>query len=71
MSNRCGIDTWNMSEGRYEDPINIFCQEDATEVVYGLDDKPLRGKVCPKHKRDIEILVMVANGLVTAIASKN
>lgn len=68
---KCGIDTWNMRERRHEDPINIFCQEDATETVYGLDGKPLRGKVCPKHKKDTELLMMAANGLANAMQSVN
>lgn len=67
----CGIDTWDMRTQRHLDPINIFCQELATETVYGLDGKPLRGKVCSFHKKDTELLMQATNGFVTAIQSKN
>lgn len=68
---KCGIDTWNIRTQKHDDPVNIFCQEAATETVCGLDGKPLRGKVCPKHKRDTELLTLAANGLVMGLQSKN
>ncbi len=71
MKRKCGIDTWDMFKQRHLDPVNIFCQEPATETVYGLDGKPLRGKVCIFHKKDTEHLMQAANGLVSAIVGSN
>lgn len=68
---KCGLDTWDIKTQKHLDPINIFCQNPATETVYSLDGKPLRGKVCKYHAKELEILMQAANGLVTGIVSKN
>ena len=61
----CNLDTWNMFEQRHEDSVNIYCQNKATEVVIGLDNEPLRGKVCPYHKAQMEHLIHGVNHCVS------
>ncbi len=64
---KCGTDDWNIFT---QSRTTACCQEPATMEVHDLSGKVI-GKSCPKHARELELLMQAANGLVTAIVSKN
>lgn len=64
---KCGIDDWNITT---QSRTTACCQEDATYDVHDLSGKVI-GKCCPKHGKELEILMQAANGMVTGIGGKN
>ena len=64
---KCKIDDWNVFA---QSRTTTCCQEEATYEVHDLSGKII-SKCCPKHGKETELLIGAANGLVTALVSKN
>jgi hypothetical protein len=65
----CGLDTWNMFTQKHEDPVNIFCQNPATDYVYDLSGNRLRGRVCKYHAEQTQRMIDGVNNSITRILS--
>ena len=68
MARVCGIDDWNvLTQSR----TTTCCQELATMEVHDLSGKVI-GKCCPKHAKELELLLQAVNSYVGAkFVSKN
>jgi len=68
MTRKCKTDDWNVFT---QSRITACCQELATVEVHDLSGQMI-GKCCPKHAKELELLMQAANGLATAkIVAKN
>lgn len=57
----CGIDDWNIFT---QSRTTACCPEKATMEIHDLSGKVI-GKCCPKHAKELELLMQAVNGFVT------